>query len=206
MIVGEVDSELESRLHEFFANATPKSMPTIIALNGKEEHNIFGSKAVETTNHEDMFRTVYEDGSTVEVDDIGKWVCFVTKEGYQRMPHQRTHDITAFVCGKIPSLDSYKSPGSGNYSDVYQFGVPSEGPYVATKVTTYVDMQRREMQLAGWKKYKPERSNQKGRIEAVDTSLVTGWRLVANLGNHGVRVPSLSSLISIQKLRPLILC
>lgn len=174
-------------LDEFFAKATPEEMPTIIALNERKKHNIFGSR----TNTGGTYNITYEDGSNILVDDSDKWLCFFTKEGYQEMPKQRMEDIVAFICGKHPNSSYYQTLGSGNYSDVYRYGLPSEGPYVIIKGTLYDNMQRREMQLNAWGKYKPEESDHKGRIEAMDTSLVTSWRLIDKLRKNGVHVPSL---------------
>lgn len=185
-----VNINLESKLDKFYVSVAPGSMPTIIALDENEEQNIFGSK-VETMRPGDALCITYEDGSTIEANDLGKWICFCTKEGYQKMPKKRRVDIVELLCGKSPHSGSYKHLGSGNYSDVYKFGLPSEGLSVATKVTSYYNMQRREMQLAGWKQFKPENEDQKGRIEAMDTSLVTSWRLADTLRKNGVHVPVL---------------
>ncbi len=181
-VSGSVD---ELTLQQFFADALPEVMPTIIALNDRKEHNIFGSKTVNATDLGDTLRFAYEDGSTVEVNNSNNWLYFCTKEGH-KIPEQRVTEITTFLCGKEPDSGSYKLVGRGNYSEVYRLGVP----YLATKVTTHLDIQRREMQLAGWKKYQPERSDQRGRIEAIDTSLVTSWKSVDKLRKNGVRVPS----------------
>ncbi len=185
-----INMDIESKLYEFFSGVMPESMPTIVALGENKERNIFGSN-VETMNKDSTLYITYEDGSTIEANDLGKWICFCTKEGYQKMPKKRRADIVELLCGKSPHSGSYKHLGSGNYSDVYKFGLPSESPSVTTKVTSYYNMQRREMQLAGWKQFKPENEDQKGRIEAMDTSLVSSWRLVDTLRKNGVPVPVL---------------